>query len=453
MKKIVLIGLLAMCGAKIAKAEDIFEVLAYVGRNNPRIQAKRAELLSICTLKSQAQTGYLPRVDLVATVAPEHRDYSSSFLSQDMTDNAFGHSFGANACINLYEGGKTESREKIADHRKSAAEFSLLAVKQNVYLQAIQAYIFYLDTGEVLQLKISNLRVLEEYYKKCRDQVALGRGTQTDVAQAEARLTGAISQVTEAESELKNAEEQFCAVVGKFPGKLSPIQSEKIIKLIPETFDECEKIAMKDHPMILRLKATEKIAEENRNLAKSGMRPSVNGRVFIGRQLKQPMIGKMTRYQAELSLSVPIYDGNLSSYKEQEASHEIIRAMSDTEEARRQIVKAVRISLNEIHRYKSQIQSAQSPVKANERALAGVRDEAANGSRTTLDVLNAEQELLDSRVKLSHARHCLILSYFKALHAIGRLANLCILIQNNKKLDFEGENSRQLQSSKPGVSS
>jgi outer membrane protein TolC len=82
----------------------------------------------------------------------------------------------------------------------------------------------------------------------------------------------------------------------------------------------------------------------------------------------------------------------------------------------------VRIALNEIRKYKSEIQSAQAQLKANERALAGVRDEAANGSRTTLDLLNAEQELLDSRVKLSRAHHGLVLSYFKALHSIGKLS-------------------------------
>jgi outer membrane protein len=396
--------------------------LNYVYRHNPHLQAKRAELSAVCTQKSQAKSGYLPRIDFVAAVAPEHRNYGSSFLNKDMTDNVIGQSLGADARINLYEGRKTESREKIADHKEAAAEFSLLAEEQNVYLEAVQAYILCLDAGEVLHLKISNRRVLEEYCKKCRNQVALGRGTQTDVAQAEARLTGAISQATEAESELKNAEEQFYAVVGKFPGKLSQIQSEKITKLIPKTADECEKIAMQNHPLILQMKAMEKIATENRNLAESGMRPSLDGRVFVGRQLKQPMIGKMTRYQAELSLSVPIYDGNLTSYKVQEASHKITKAISDTEDTRRQILKSIRIALNEIHRYKSQIQFAQTQVKANERALAGVQDEATNGSRTTLDVLNAEQELLDSRVKLSHARHCLILSCFRTLHSVGRLA-------------------------------
>jgi outer membrane protein len=405
-----------------AQAEDIFDILLYVNAHSPRLRAKRAELASICTLKSQAQTGYLPQVNAVANVSPEHRNYRSSFLNQNITDNVAAHSFGVDARINLYEGEKTNSRIKMADHRKAAAEFSSIAEEQNVYLQTVQTYILCLDATEVLRLKINNRRVLEAYCAKCKNQVSLGRGTQTDVAQAEARINGAISQIIDAETELNNAREQFRAIVGKFPENLTAIQIEKILELIPTAADECEKFALKNHPLLLQLKAGEKVALENCNIAGSGMRPSVDARVFAGRQLKQPMVSSMNRYQAEISVSVPIYDGNLTSHRTQEAEHSVAQAMADSEDARRQIVSTVRIALNEISRYRSEIQSAQSQVKANERALAGVRDEAVNGSRTTLDLLNAEQELLDSQVKLSHARHGLIFSYFRLLHAMGKLS-------------------------------
>ncbi|MDR2267903.1 MAG: TolC family outer membrane protein [Holosporaceae bacterium] len=403
------------------KTEDLFDILHYVNTHSPRLQAKRAELRSIDTLKLQAQTGYLPRVDLTANISPEHRDYKTQFLNNNMNDNVMAHSFGVDARINLYEGGKTDGTVKIANYKKITAEFSLIVEEQNIYLQAVQAYILCLDAMEVLQLKINNRRILEAYCSKCKNQVSLGRGTQTDVAQAEARLSGAISQVTEAETELDNAKEQFCAIVGKFPENLTEIPFEKITPLIPASVDECEKFALKANPLILHLEIMEKIAMENRNISGSGMSPSVNARVFVGRQLKQPMISRMNRYQAELSVSIPIYDGDLAYYKTIAAEHNITMALCDIEDARRHTIKATRIALNEIRKYKSEIQSAQDQVKANERALAGVQDEAQNGSRTTLDLLNAEQELLDSKVKLTRARHGLIISYFKALHAMGKL--------------------------------
>ncbi len=398
------------------------EVIALVFRHNPKILAKREQLRSIEMLEKQAYSGYLPRIDIYGGVGTEHRNYKSTFVPNSYTEDVAPHRIGIKANINLYEGGKTESNIKIAKNKKLAESYALKDEEQSICMQAIEVYLSYLNSIKILDLKKNNKFIMQAHYRECKDRVSLGRGTSTDIAQSEARLSRADSQLIFSEITYKNICERFYRIVGRMPKKLKSLDTSKIEKFMPYSLEEAENIAISNHPKLKQLMYLKKIAEESVVLAKSGLMPKVDVSVSAIHQKKDMMLNRLSKCQAELTVTVPVYEGGVSGYKAQEANHQVLMYINDLENTKREILEAVRYSWNEIQRNRSEIISVKLQVNANKKALDGVKDESINGSRTTLDVLNAEQELLDTKVDLSHAEHDLIKAYFALLRAIGRLS-------------------------------
>ena len=436
-KRSVLTVLAFVLSAVPAYAETLSEVIRDTLNSNPELAAQRATLRSVSAQKGQATAGYKPTIALVGDAGLEHREYEMTDIPDKIKDNAVPYSYGVQAGINLYEGGKTMYASKAAQFREKAEQNALRAKEVDLTAQTATAYLDYLDTVNVQTLQKNNLSVMRAHFIETRDKAKLGRGTATDVAQAQARLEGAKALLTQADMNVNNAVEYYFRITGKTPeydktlnisaivqgAPKSKADSDvwNLIKNVPATLQEAEKTAEENNPLLKELTERENAAAQNVKIAKNTAYPTLDLTAYAGRQEDQIMMDYLTNYQAKLSLKVPLYDASVAHYKSAEALERKNAVRFQKDNAGAVVKQAVRSAWNEIQTRRSEINYARTQIRANKKALDGVIDEARNGSRTTLDVLNAQQELLDSEVTLSHAQYGLIKARISLLQALGTL--------------------------------
>ena len=189
----------------------------------------------------------------------------------------------------------------------------------------------------------------------------------------------------------------------------------------PRSLEDAERTAERENLKIKELNERENAARENVKVSKNASSPSLDLSLYAGRQEKPMMMDDYTNYQAKLALTIPLYDASTSHYKSEEAAERlnVVRAQIDNMKAA--VRERVRIAWNDLRSHKAEIDYARAQINANTKALNGVKDEAAHGTRTTLDVLNAQQELLDSKVALAHAEYGMVKSYVALMNAMGTL--------------------------------
>ena len=392
---------------------------------------------AVSAQKGQFSSGYKPRVALVGDVAAERREYTMKNAANSTEENETPYSYGIQAQMNLYEGGKTLHAVRAAEYREKAEEKAVAEKRSDLVYRVIRSYLDYMDAVDVQTLRRNNADVLRAYYVETRDKAALGHGTSTDVAQAEARLQRARAALTKADMAVSNAQESFFRLTGKtaeYDKALSirsiilekpESENEKFIYALtkdgPRSLETAEETAERENLKIKELNERENAAKENITVSKNISSPSLDLNLYAGRQEKPMMMDDYTNYQAKLALTIPLYDASSSHYKSEEASEQanVLRAQINNMKAA--VREKVRISWNDLRNYKAEIDYARAQIKANEKALSGGRDEAAHGTRTTLDVLNAQQELLDSKVALAHAEYGMVKSYVALMNAMGTL--------------------------------
>ncbi|MBR1777330.1 MAG: TolC family protein [Alphaproteobacteria bacterium] len=436
-KNVFLAVLFLVCTSFAAHADSLNEIIGYTLQSNPEMAAVQAQKKAVSAQKGRFSSGYKPRVDLVGDVAAERREYTVTGAPNEIKEDETPYSYGVRAQMNLYEGGKTLYAVRAAEYREKAEDSAVAEKRSDLVYRVIRSYLDYMDAVDVQTLRRNNADVLRAYYVETRDKAALGRGTSTDVAQAEARLQRARAALTQADMSVSNAQEAFFRLTGKtaeYDKTLSirsiisekpESENEKFIYALtkdgPRSLEAAEQTAERENLKIKELNERENAARENIKVSKNTSSPSLDLSLYAGRQEKPMMMDDYTNYQAKLALTIPLYDASTSHYKSEEAAEQlnVVRAQIDNMKAA--VRERVRIAWNDLRSHKAEIDYAQAQIRANEKALSGVRDEAAHGSRTTLDVLNAQQELLDSKVSLAHAEYGMIKSYVALMNAMGTL--------------------------------
>lgn len=414
--------LLATFGAARA---DVYSALQGVYDTNPVIAEARSAVGVATSELDAARTETKPYLGINANAGLARTKF------MDQTFDTTPTEIGATFQQNVFQGFSTMAKIKGAKGIVAARQASLYATQQDVFLEAINAYVNVLNADEVLKLKKNNQRVLQEYYDLCRQKQEVGVLTATDVAQASARLEGAKYQTTQAQAEYDNAQETFRRIYGRAEDKYTDVSLERVKHLFPASVDEAEEYAMRNHPLIVALNAQEAAARENITVARKSRLPSVDIKASAMQLNDIPVIDDVRDGRVGVYFSMPLYDKGNASANVEKVRHTVAGIQDRTVDARRGIVEHLRQAWNTYDAQTYAITAAQAAVKANQLALDGTREEQARGRRTVLDVLNAEQELLNSRVSLSQARHGKVAAYFAVLAATGKLSaeNLGIKIK------------------------
>lgn len=399
-------------------AETLNEALAATYQNNPTLQARRASVRGVDEDVSQALSGWRPEVYATADASAQ-RNKSSLTNRTNTGENTTPTGAGLIVSQPVYTGGITDATTKSAEASVLAARESLLSTEQSIFQQAVTAYVSVLSDTAVVELNKNNTAVLRRQLEAAQDRFEVGEITRTDVAQAEARLADSISNQIQSEGNLRSTRASFERIVGKAPEGL-------VIPIIPTDFPESEDaalvMALDNHPDIKTAKFNEESSRHDIRATSGQLLPiiSVDGALSHGDEVAGP--GSWTNTASiGAFLTVPLYQSGSVYSQVRQARQVNSQRMQEIEEAVRLIRESVVQSWEQLETARSRIGSNQEAVRANTIALEGVEQEAQVGSRTTLDVLNAEQELLDSKVNLVLAQRDQYVAVYNVVASIGKL--------------------------------
>lgn len=413
MKKLVLC-LFVMCMVQPVRA-DLYSALNIVYKTNPIIEQRRTVIDSARAQVKSATTGLQPYLGISGNAGAARTKIGE--YTFDYSPVQYGIEFQQN----LFQGGAVFAQIKGAKSELAAANANLYAVQQKVFLDAINAYIEVLNAGAILKLNENNQRVLGEYYKYVSDVQAVGRLTKTDVAQAAARLEMAKYSVADANAKYDNALETYKRIFGTENKNCKDVDLEPVEHFFPIDIDSAQEDALNKHPILMALAAQEEAVKQNITVAYNSMLPSVDVRGTIQKIDDVPYLDDVRDSRIGVYLKMPLYDkGNAFANVEQVRAN-VAGIQQEIINARRVITENLHQAWNMYQAQQVAISAAQASMDANKMALDGIRDEQAQGRRTVLDVLNAEQELLNSRVAHTRAKHAQISAFFAVLSALGEL--------------------------------
>ncbi|MBD5391625.1 TolC family outer membrane protein [bacterium] len=414
MRKIFLLNVFVVLCAVAAHA-DMYDALQDAYDTNPVIAAARADVAVARGDLAAARTGIKPYLGLNANAGlARTRVFDNDY---DTTPTEVGATFQQN----VFQGFSTMAKIKGAKSMVDARTAQLYATEQDVFLSAINAYIDVLNADAVLKLNQNNQRVLQKYYDQCREKQRVGVYTKTDVAQASARLSAAKYQTIGASAEYDNALESFRRIYGRVPDAFTDISLTRVADLFPSGVAAADEYAMRHHPAILALESAEAAARQDITVARKTRRPSVDVRASAMQINDIPVVDKFRDGRVGLYLSVPLYDRGAASANVERVRQTVNGIVAQNQNTRRMVSEQLAQAWNTYQANLGAIDAAESAVNAAQLALSGTRDEQARGRRTVLDVLNAEQELLNAQVQLTRARHARTAAYFAVLAAMGKL--------------------------------
>ena len=404
-----------------ASAETLTEALASTYTDNPELDAERARLRATDEGVPQALSGMRPTVTGGADVS---RTHTSSFGgSPPMKSSSSFSPRGFSISVNqpVFQGFRALNSVKQAEALVLAGREALLNTEQNVLLDAVGAYVDVVRDLSIVSLQDNNLKVLNEQLRATRDRFSVGEVTRTDVAQGEARVSRAMSGLNLAEANFNSSRANYARIVGHPPGALS--QPPSIARLLPRSLDEALAIADAQHPAIQTAKYNEQAAIHGVDVTTGELLPTVT----IDAGFSKDYDPSSTTERSESAsitgrLTVPLYQRGEPSSRVRQSVQVRAQRRLELDLVRRQVRAAVISAWGQLDAAEAQIRSDQAQVSANEVALAGVREEAKVGQRTVLDVLDAEQELLDSKVALVTTRRNFVVASYALLSAVGRLS-------------------------------
>jgi outer membrane protein len=295
----------------------------------------------------------------------------------------------------------------------------LISVEQSVLLSAATDYMNVVANQATLDLNINNEQVLRRQLEATQDRFRVGEVTRTDVAQAEAAYAAAIANRQQADGNLQISRSAFERDTGAVAGKLAPPNG---VPELPTSRDESTGLAVNTNPDVISAQFAQAAAEDNVRLVRGQLLPTWTVNAGIQRMKEAGEPGQtVDDMSLTTQLTIPLYEGGAVYSQSRQAQQTVAQKRSLVDNARIVAVQLAAQSWEQLQYDRAQITSWLSQIKANEIALDGVQQEASVGSRTVLDILNAEQTLFQSRINLVTSQHDEVVAEFTLASALGRL--------------------------------
>ena len=413
-------GLGALLVAGAGQAETLRDALVQTYRTNPTITGQRAQVRTLDEDVAVARALGRPQISATAGV------------TQDLTRTGGGNGRNLNAGIDvsypLFQGGRVKNAIRAADERVLAGRANLRATQGDIFAEAVGAYMDVIRDRSVVTLNRNQVEVLETNLQASRDRFEVGDLTRTDVAQSEARLSLARSNLALAQGRLTGSEENYRRVIGELPDELQPPPP---LPPLPATPEEAVDIALANNADLVAIAAQVRAAGLDVSVARADRLPSVSaigsGRYtnFLGSNDERfgaepgTLPNTETTTGAGLQATIPLYQGGLVGARVRQAQAFQAQLLEQGVAVERSVVANTRAAFSSYQAALDAIESNEIAVAANSLALEGTRAEQSVGTRNVLDVLNAEQELLNSQVLLVTARRDAYVAGFALLNAMG----------------------------------
>ncbi|MDB5576999.1 MAG: type secretion outer membrane protein TolC family [Bradyrhizobium sp.] len=413
-----------------AAAEKVEAALARAYQGNPQLNAQRAVVRQTDEGVPQALSGYRPTISANATAGKQHIDAQGNIpgllpggasLPLNIKESFDTWSVGVNASQNLLNA-QTPKRTRAAESQVFAARETLRVIEQSVLLSAASVYMDVLRDTANLDLQRNNIRVLQQMLKVTQDRRAAGAVTATDVDQSQAQLAAGEASLHAAISTLMTTKANYRRIIGNEPQNLLPAMP--VDRFSPRTLEAATAQSLSRNPSVTAAMYDVDVAQLQVKIAEAGLYPTL---VLQGSVQQQQFNSddarlKLVNSTAQAKLTIPIYQGG-SEYSAIRQNKEAVgRQNLNLDQVRDQVRANVIQYWSQLEATKAQTAAAERQGKYAESALNGVRDEAEAGQRTTLDVLNAIQALLNARVSLITAQHDRVVASYNFLSAVGGLS-------------------------------
>jgi outer membrane protein len=402
-----------------AAAQTLQQALAQAYNSNPVLLAARAQLRAVDEQVPQALSGWRPTVTVTGAVGTaETRQWNSN--TQTRTNlNRDPQSVQAVVTQPIFRGGRTTAQTRQAENAVLAQRASLIATEQQVLLDGVTAFVLVIQQGELVRLNTNQVQVLVRQLQATNERFRVGEITRTDVAQAESRLAGAQAQLIQAEGNLQIARASYQRVIGELPGRLVNPQPLRV----PVTSAvEAQRLAATNNPLVVSQLFASAAARDFIDVQMSALMPQVTANASVFQQRDQITPGiRQNGGQATLNLSVPLYQGGAEHSLVRQARQTAQQQLAELDRRRRDAAQLAADSFERLRSARAAVVATRAQIRAQEIALDGVQREAIVGSRTTLDVLNAEQELLNARTSLVNALAVEINASYGVAASIGRM--------------------------------
>ncbi len=415
--------LMAVAGPVPALADSIEAALVRAYQSNPQLNAQRAQVRVIDENVPQALAGYRPQAAVIASLGYQYTDTNSVApgFGGEIHGTEPPRSAGATVTQTLYNGDQTANKTRVAESQVSGAREALRVLEQTVLLSAATIYMDYLRDAAIVEVQRSNTRVLEETLIQTRGRAELGELTPTDVAQAAAQLAAGKTQQLTAEANLTTTASNFRRIIGNEPEQLAP--GSPVDRFLPATLPAAVSLSLTQSPNVTATMFGIDVNYLQVKINEGALLPTVTLQASVQQAYEQAQIlYRSFTAAATAQLSVPVYQGGAEYSLIRQSKETLAQQRYNLDTIRDQTRANVVTAWGQLVAGKAQVASAQTQVTASEIALNGVRDEARAGQRTTLDVLNAQQALVNARVALVTAQHDRVVASYAVLNAVGRLS-------------------------------
>ncbi len=402
-----------------ASAETILGALTKAYQFNSTLNSARAGARVTDENVAIAKSGYRPTVAGSGSV-----DYSARggrTRGQILTG-----SFGIELNQNLFDGFRTRNNVASAEAQVQASFEGLRNTEQNTLFDAASAYMDVIRDRRIAALTEQNLEFLNEQARAARSRLEVGEGTRTDVAQADASRSAAVAQVSAARAQALTSAATYRQVVGEEAGSLKP--AAPLTKLLPKTDDQAQALGAGNHPAILASEHLVDAAGFSVKSAEGQLLPSVTGSASLNQTNTSTASefiqdGRDTSATIGASITVPIYQGGRASATIRQSKESLGQARIDVDTRRDQVRQAVTSSWSQYVAARESVAANRELVAAAQLALNGVIEERNVGQRTTLDVLNAQGDVITAQINLANSERDVVVGSYAILSAIGALTS------------------------------
>jgi len=394
------------------RAETLADALIAAYRNSNLLEQNQAILRAADEDVAQAVASLRP---VVAFIADGQYGYSQTLLDSGITvsnDGLFAN-YSVTAQMTLFDFGRTQLAIEAAKEIVLATREALIAIEQQVLLAAVSAFVDVRLQQEIVSLRENNVRVIAEQLRAAQDRFEVGEITRTDVAQAEARLAEARANLVVAQGDLAIARENYRAATGNYPGVLSALPAPP---RTAATLDAARSVALRTHPSIRQAQREVKAAELNVARARANMKPTIAAQAQLSvdqDNLQENGVG--------INFNQTIYSGGALSSALRQAMANRDASFAGLKQRGVEVAETVGIVWSNLDVADASIAATEQQISAAQIAFDGVREEASLGARTTLDVLDAEQDLLDARASRLSAVAQRYIGIYQLLASMGLL--------------------------------
>ena len=403
-------------------ADTLREALMKAYKTNPTITGARADLRATDENVPIARSNGVPSLNGTSGYQETLITPTNSFLAPPRQVTA-----GVQLSVPVFQGGAVKNAVRAAETRVQAGRAGLRSTESDLFTQVVGAYMDVIRNAAVVRLNEQNVHVLDVNLNATQDRFEVGDLTRTDVAQSKARLAQARGQLRDAQAQLIDARENYINLVGEAP---TDLQDPPQLPNLPDHVEVAVDTALRENPQLVRARETLKAAGYDVDAAKAGKLPTLS--VTVGGQYynylgslpalasQQGVDNAGKAASAGLTLTLPIFQGGRPAAQVRQAKAREGQAIEQATAAERQVVDNTRSAYAAWQSSLYLIRSSRATVEANQLSLEGVRAENSVGTRTILDILNAEQELLNSQVQLVTAQRNAYVAGFALLAAMGK---------------------------------